>query len=166
MLAWHWCPLRRGQWKPPLAEATSSGVENGPAIACDSVQMSFVEMEDRLTGEFSEGPGRHWSPSHERLRTQPRWCLHSTRSKNLSTKHASICLGKSVRPCAIASTPSRPRERRLGRRGGCRVFSPCGQDGRRAKPRRAFSELALVQGHIKCITVRHLVLAGFVPSKE
>jgi len=48
---------------------------------------------------------------------------------------------------------------------GGRVFFPCQQDGWRGKPRRAFSKVALGQGHIKFLTVRNLILAGSVPRK-
>src|SRR5437899_2166734 len=73
--------------------------------------------------------------------------------------------GKPVRAGAIASKPCRPRERRTRRRAGGRVFSPCQQDGRWAKPRRAFSKLVLAVRLIKCITVRHLILAVCGPGK-
>src|SRR6266702_3261130 len=68
-----------------------------------------------------------------------------------------VSLGKRVRSGAIASKPGRRPERRIRRRAGCRVFSPCEQDDRCAKRRRAFSEPALVVGVIKFLTVRNLI---------
>src|SRR5713101_889599 len=74
--------------------------------------------------------------------------------------HLMVCPGKSVRSGGIAPNPSRPPERRIRRRAGGRGFSPCRQDGSCSKWKRAFSKLALAQGHIKFLTVRNLILAG------
>src|SRR6266849_418773 len=76
-----------------------------------------------------------------------------------------VSLGNPVRSGAIAPKPSRPRERRIQRREGYRAFSACPQDGRRTKPRRAFSKLAVVEGLIKSLTVINLVLASSVPEQ-
>src|SRR5712664_4192150 len=77
-----------------------------------------------------------------------------------------VSLGRPVRADGIASKPSRPRERRMRRRAGGRVFSPWEQDGRWAKRPRAFSKLALGQGRIKVLTVRNLILGVLRRRKD
>jgi len=92
-----------------------------------------------------------------RKATNAGWLVSPPTHEDPLTRHLVVSLDRPVRSGAIASKPSRPRERRIGRRARCRAFSPCPQDGRWAKRRRAFSKLFLVQRHIKFLTVRDLI---------